>query len=390
MPSQLLLVGNLLLRFHFELPMTNYSAQNDAEKGAGRTGKYRNFLDPRGLLLRMLKSRNRSAYSALFRAGLTVGVQPLDWAMQGKERRLLAAAGQRPAKYPLVLIAGSPRSGSTLLYQTLARYADVSYLTNLSSMFPLAPISATRMFHKTSGQTRPDFKSYYGQTSEWISPNDGFDVWNRWLGDDRYNIPTAFETHTAKELRQFFSAWVNTFDKPFLNKNNRNTACVQLLAETLPQATFIIIRRESLFVAQSLIEARLQVQGTKHCPWGLGSVNEHEQTNDPLGYVEDVCNQIQSIENRLDQQLLTIDSSRYIEVGYEDFCSDPTGTLRRIREAIPGLRLREERMEADLNPFTVSSTLRISKEEYDRIKGRFADAVPQPSRDRQYTEAEPS
>lgn len=36
---------------------------------------------------------------------------------------------------PVLLVVGAPRSGTTLVYQTLARYLDVSYFNNLSSFF---------------------------------------------------------------------------------------------------------------------------------------------------------------------------------------------------------------------------------------------------------------
>ena len=82
-----------------------------------RAGKYSNFSDPMGLLLRMLRSGNRAAYGALFRAALSVGVAPLDWMLERKEKRRLGAVCESGSEHPLVLIVGPPRSGSTLLFQ---------------------------------------------------------------------------------------------------------------------------------------------------------------------------------------------------------------------------------------------------------------------------------
>lgn len=340
-----------------------------------RAGKYSNFRDPVGLVLRMLGSKNRAAYHALGRAAISMGVAPLDWWWERKERQKLAAADHAKAKQPLVLIVGPPRSGSTLLYQTLAHYADATYLTNLTSMFPRSPISCANLLHAYRQSTRKSprqFQNFYGQTPGFNAPNDGFEVWNRWLGDDRYRTPEAFDEHTISNMQQFFAAWTAEFDKPFVNKNNRNALCLGMLAEILPQATFVVIRREPLFVVQSLIEARLCVQGAKDCPWGLASVRERSTESTPLQYVDDVCDQVLEIEQRLQLQLRKITPARYIELTYEGFCKQPLLTLQQIASQVQGLNLTAQLMDAGLASFKISSTVRLTDAERQRAEQRLA------------------
>ena len=43
-------------------------------------------------------------------------------------------------------------------------------------------------------------------------------------------------------LEGFFRVWCAEFGKPFLNKNNRNAACLGLLSEAIPQASFVVVR----------------------------------------------------------------------------------------------------------------------------------------------------
>lgn len=355
-----------------KLPMNN-SLTTPSDRDPA--GKYSNFRDPIGLVLRMLGSKNRAAYHALGRAAIAMGVAPLDWWWERKERQKLAAANPAKAKQPLVFIVGPPRSGSTLLFQTLAYYADATYLTNLTSMFPRSPISCASLFHsyrQSARQSPRQFQNFYGQTSGFSAPNDGFEVWNRWLGEDRYRTPEAFDEHAISDMQHFFAAWTAEFDQPFINKNNRNAMCLGMLAEILPQATFVVIRREPLFVVQSLIEARLCVQGAKDRPWGLASVRDRSKESTPLQYVDDVCDQVLEIEQRLQLQLRKVTPARYIELTYEGFCQQPLLTLQQIAAQVQGLNLSAPLMDAGLAPFKISSTLRLSDAERQRAEQRLA------------------
>ena len=144
----------------------------------------RNFTNPIGLLLRMLTSGQRVAYSALIHEAMRLVSRPLNRLLAGRERRLLKTAPSDVA--PVILVVGAPRSGTTLVYQTLARYLDVTYFSNLTSLFPNAPLAGTKMFRWLPRRQSADFKNFYGQTAGLNGPNDGFSVWNHWLGDDRY------------------------------------------------------------------------------------------------------------------------------------------------------------------------------------------------------------
>ena len=100
------------------------------------TERRSNFQDPIGLVRRMLASGDPAARSALGREALRYLLLPLDWVLgRFEQRRLKPSAGRLP---PIVLIVGSPRSGSTLLYQVLAGHLPVSYPSNLTALFERA------------------------------------------------------------------------------------------------------------------------------------------------------------------------------------------------------------------------------------------------------------
>ncbi len=350
--------------------MTAPDSPSDAQPS---TGTYGNFSNPLGLVYRMLRSGKRSARAALFREGFRLILTPVDLVMSLIERRSLR--NPPPRQHPMVLVVGPPRCGTTLVYQVLARYCDVSCLTNLSSLFPRAPLTASRWFGRPLDNVPPAIESYYGQTARLCDPNDGFHAWNRWLGDDRYQTAQDISAAAASEMNRFFAAWTSALPKPFLNKNNRNTECMRLLSENLADIFFVVVRRDLTASARSLIRSRLDIQGDRNTPWGLRS-RQLKGNDDPLGYVDDVCDQLYEIESRIQRETSGIDSKQMIEVTYEKFCDDPKSVLQQLRQTVPGLQLRESLIADELQPFRRSLGKELSPAEEQRLSQSLKMSKP--------------
>jgi len=313
---------------------------------------------------RMLASKNRAAYSALFREALGIGLKPLDAVLGAFETRKLKR--DVATDHPLVLIVGAPRSGTTLVYQALSAWLDVTYPSNLTALFPKAPLTTARLQRWIPTRRQPNFENFYGQTTRMRGPNDAFHLWNRWFGNDRYQLGNTLADATVDDMQRFFANWTATFDKPFLNKNNRNTECIQRLAEHLPQAKFVLVRRNPVFVVNSLIRARDEVQGSKQVGWGLKSGGISEQ-DDPLAYVDDVCRQVMEIDRDIDLQLQTVASNRVMEITYEGFCEAPQSSIKKIVAAWDGLDLNPGRTLEKLPAFQTSQKLTLTADEHARV-----------------------
>jgi len=335
-----------------------------------------NFRDPFGLVMRMLASGNRAAHAALLREALRYVTVPLDVALSRLEGRPQPTAA---SSHPLLLIVGAPRSGTSLVYQTLSRYLDVTYPSNGSVMFPRAPITATRIQERFRIHRSPKYRSFYGQTCRLTDTNDAFEIWNRWLGDDRYHPAATLTAEQISDMQSFFSRWTMTFDKPLLNKNNRNTLAIRLLSEVLPQARFLVVRRNPVMVAQSLITARKRIQGDVAAPWGLEAKAAGKE---PLGHVDAVCQQLTAIDREMERQLQSVDADRVFGMTYEGFCEQPATMIRSIVAKFEGISVSPRQDLDSCETFRVSSRQQVTGEELDRIHDRLRSHPVAGTRDR--------
>ena len=291
-----------------------------------------NFRDPLGLAWRMIRSGDATARSVLLREGLGLATRPLDALLANREERRLRAADHEPGPTPCVLVVGGPRSGTTLVYQLLAQHLHVSYTSNWTGAFPRSPISAGKLRPRWVREPKASTRNFFGSVAGPGGPNDAFAVWDRWFGEVR-GKPGPLSPESAAEVLAFVSAWNAAFGRPLLNKNNRNALAITSLAEALPGATFVVVERDPVYVAQSLLEARAMVQGDARHGWGL--LCEEADPASAEGPVEAVCNQVRAFQREIGRQADALDPARLVRVAYKAFCRDPLPVLHAVATACP-------------------------------------------------------
>lgn len=310
----------------------------------------------------MLKSRDPAALRTLFRAGARILATPVDLMLSVFERRLVAGA-RDAGDAPMVLIVGGPRAGTTLVFQVLSRQLDVATTTNVVDVFPRSPIVASRLLgalgpHRGKGPLH----AFYGNTAPFRGPNDAFEIWNRWLGSDRYRAAERLDSAVIDDMRSFFSAWTAAAGRPLLNKNNRNTGVMGLLAEALPAAYFVVVERDPLYVAQSLLVAREVVQGDRAAVWGFGA-----QVDEP-DPITSVADQVVAVERTIERETAKVDSDRLTRVSYEEFCADPGELVRAIGDSL-GIGFET----SGIPSLAASNTRRLPPDEFSRLETAIRD-----------------
>jgi Sulfotransferase family len=328
------------------------------------------FHDPFGLAARLIRSGDDAARFAMVSAALGVVATPADLILQLWERGLYDRAA--PPTRPMILVCGPPRSGTTLMTQVLIRNLPVAFINNLTAIFPRSPLTANRLFGRLPQNRAVEYHSYYGKSSRLSGPNDALHLWDRWLGTDRTTIPETLGEPAADAMRRFFGAFERLYRAPLVAKNNSLNATARLVAEALPTARFLCLRRDPVYLAQSLLRARRDIHGGDETPYGLAD------TDDP-DPIESVCRQVEFHERLAEQQLAAIGQARFWIVSYEGFCADPLATVRRASVEGLGEAFRPEWGDPSLRGFEVANRRRIDLEAFERLERRLGPHRERPT-----------
>lgn len=315
-----------------------------------------NFHDPFGLAGRLLRTRDPAALSAMKYAALCAIATPLDMALAPWERRRYsrAVAPERP----LIFVCGPPRSGTTIVALTLLRELPLAHISNLTSIFPRAPLTATRLFGPRFGRAPIGDASFYGRVAGLSSPNDGLHLWDRWLGADRTRVPRQLTHEAAEGMQRFFGALEEAARRPVLNKCNYLNLVANLVAEVLPTSRFICLTRNPLDLAQSLYQARLTIHGNPRIPYGHTSSASLEEAP-----VASVCRQVRYHKQLQERQQHQIGADRFRVLRYEDFCQNPNEIVRAVAEMVDVAS-----PSTDVERLAISTGCRVDREVYDRLR----------------------
>lgn len=324
-------------------------------------GRYPNALT---LAARTLRQRDPAARAALLYEALTIIASPMDLVLGIRERRLWREVAG--AQHPLIVVVGPPRSGTTVVYQTLVKTLPVSYFNNLTSVFPRSPITVNSMARRPFRNEEVRFRSFYGRTARWWEPNDLLSLWERWLGGDLRFPPAALSPNMAKEMLRFFGAWTSSFGS-VVSKSNALNVSAHLVAAALPQAHFICLSRHPVFLAQSLLIARRYISGTANLPYGVDSPTRIREEN-PL---KDVCSQVQFHRDVADSQRSLI-GSRFWMVDYESFCARPSLLVERVARQVLGLDFSAENVDSLVPPIKAESRQKLPDVEFTQITREIA------------------
>ena len=243
--------------------------------------------------------------------------------------------------YPILFIVGCARSGTTLLSQYLASTEIFCYPSNLISRFYYAPYLGSllqKLFvdldHKGellgSYIKEIDFRSDLGKTKGILSPHEFWYYWRQFFHFDEIQ-KLSDDALSDVDIYGFVNglkAIQEVFDKPLFLKAIIVNWNIPYLAENIPEARFLFVKRNKLYNAQSILLARETFFGND-IDWYSFKPPEYDYL---LGKSseEQVIAQVYFTNKAIEEGLKQVSPERIIEVEYEQFCKDTSSLLLEL------------------------------------------------------------
>lgn len=303
-------------------------------------------------------------------AGGDEPIAALNEALAPLERRLVAGVGE--PEQPTVFVVGAPRSGTTLLVQLAVSSHRFGYVNNLVARFWKAPYLGMRLARELADEDRPPdvgYSSELGFTPGYEGPHEFGYFWRRWFdyGETHSVDEAALARADAALLRREVAAMQGATGRPLLLKNLVFSFQIDFLAEVFPRAVFVHCRRESAFVAQSLLRSRERSRGSRE-EWFSVKPPEYPALRE-RPYPEQIAGQIYHTRRHVERAFRRLPPGRFCRVDYEELVRSPLRSVERIVEAVETQGGSVEPWD-DFEPPELRSTneVKIDRREFERLR----------------------
>jgi hypothetical protein len=236
-------------------------------------------------------------------------------------------------KFPPILIIGAPRCGSTLLYKVLTEKYKFCYFSNFTCKFHNIP-SLASWFQDQVGIKAPrgNYDFLYGRIDGLGSPSECGQFWYRWFpgGMHVYVPPKRTQSKALDELRQVIGGISYISGSPMIFKNLYNSMRIAPIMEAIPEARFIVCRRDMIDNALSILKGRVLNLVRKDIWWSTPP--KEIETLLKMHYSKQVAGQVHYIYKQIEEDKVRFGIDRFFDVQYEIFSNDVHGTLREIEQ----------------------------------------------------------
>lgn len=282
---------------------------------------------------------------------------------------LFAPSYDQKLKHPPVFIIGPPRSGSTLLFQVLTDAFDFGFMSNLHSYFFGAPSILEAISHRNSNSKTSSYSSQYGRTKNLSSPSEIGEFWYRFFRrNPAYVTLKDVEPKKMLNLRRAVASFIKVCDKPVLFKNLYVSLRLEPIVEHIPEAIFIIIKRDELDNARSILKARMDIYHTYEKWFSLKppSTIDLEQ----LVPEAQVVQQIRLVQDQIRNDLPTkkIAQHKLFKLDYEELCRDPIKQIELIKQFLYKNNVKVKENTNTPTSFPLSTGAKIDPAMLERLE----------------------
>jgi len=251
---------------------------------------------------------------------------------------------------PVILfILGSPRVGSTVLFQLVINHFECFFPSNsFNRKFQNQEVNL-ESFDLSSCLSPLEKVSYisdYGKTLHDGEPSEASAFFGTFFGgehpsEDKSKAPMP---DLAERFVEFCRSLYSQSRKPLVFKNAWNCFRIRYLSQAIPKACFLWIRRDIADAAFSDLEARRKRGSTNI--WNSATTSDYlEIQKHP--YWEQVVEQQYGYARRVGSDLSQFCRDRYFEVWYEDILVEPNLFLEKINNFLSprGFTIRKRKID---------------------------------------------
>ena len=159
-------------------------------------------------------------------------------------------------------------------------------------------------------------------------PSEYGEYWYRWFEKShkfKFN-------NNIKKLRIEISGLTKIHHRPLIFKNVVHSMRILALRKVFSDSVFIVLKRKKLDIAQSILNARINLYNDKNHPFSV--VSSQDQLDPKISYEKAIISQINSIYSNIDLAGDTLGMDKFIFVKYKDLCDNTEKILKNIQNEL--------------------------------------------------------
>ena len=305
-------------------------------------------------------------FSILVKIGKIIQKCPL-WLLQFIEIPFLRKIKNKIQPTPALIIFALPRSGSTVIFQTICHALNVNYLSNLWNVFYQIPLIGGMLSYCAFKKYRSNFKSQNGFVTGLGGQAEGMRFWRWWLDcgledSDCHCITPRLREKRVNYLRRILILLGDITQTPFATAYIGHILVPDRVSNAFPGSILIRVRRDLAYNALSLLRA-MQNSGQQ---WFSVRPDECKRQEITTPH-EQVASQVYWLNRRLDEACC---ADSMVSIKYEDLCNNPQKVINKLQEycALKGLIVSKKyKLPASLDKKKLKSS-----DKNDLIKIRVA------------------
>jgi hypothetical protein len=281
---------------------------------------------------------------------------------------------------PVLFLVGNSRTGSTPLIQFLQSTGQFAIPTNIMSRFYYAPYIGAKIqqllynpaFDFCNELARPNkdeaFSSSLGKTVGPLGVSEILHFWRRFIPyyDPQYIAPEPQKEIDTVSLAAELAAIESVFRRPLALKATLLTFNLAHLRKCASSSLFFYLRRDPLFIAQSLLVAREKFYGRRDLWWSF-MPKEYEQLKEMDTYHQ-IAGQVFFTSKSIEDELSRFPTDQQLTIDYESFCFDPASVYEQIARKYEALGCYMKPLGGNPAKFTWKNEIRISRDDFNGLR----------------------